>query len=172
MSPITWNGRLMSSGRKVVFPPLFFPSFSLHLKRSNSSGSAGPGKGGEQPTFCWHISFPALELFSPTVFEPPLPWRHFGVMTTKSDCRGKACIRGARLQSAFYKRTQSLFLSAQSLFLVTSPPNQSPLLPLAVILLSVHEQKEKRIHGQQCGDCWGEGDIRGLNGNRKKNNKD
>ena len=32
------------------------------------------------------------------------------------------------------------------------------------------EQKGKRIHGhgQQCGDCWGEGSIRGLNSNGKK----
>ena len=29
-----------------------------------------------------------------------------------------------------------------------------------------------RGHGQQCGDCWGEGSIRGLNGNGKKCNKD
>ena len=31
------------------------------------------------------------------------------------------------------------------------------------------EQKGKRIHGhgQQCGDCLGEGIIRGLNGNEK-----
>ena len=31
------------------------------------------------------------------------------------------------------------------------------------------EQKGKRTygHGQQCGDCWGEGSIRGLNGNGK-----
>ena len=31
------------------------------------------------------------------------------------------------------------------------------------------EQRGKRIHGhgQQCGDCWGEGNIRGLNGNGK-----
>ena len=36
------------------------------------------------------------------------------------------------------------------------------------------EQKGKRTHGhgQQCGDCQGEGDIRGLNGNGKKYNKD
>ena len=36
------------------------------------------------------------------------------------------------------------------------------------------EQTEKRAHGhvQQCGDCWGEGSIRGLNGNGKKHNKD
>ena len=29
------------------------------------------------------------------------------------------------------------------------------------------EQKGKSTHGhrQQCGDCWGEGNIRGLNGN-------
>ena len=35
------------------------------------------------------------------------------------------------------------------------------------------EQKEKRIygHGQQCGDCWEEKCIRGLNGNREKYNK-
>ena len=33
----------------------------------------------------------------------------------------------------------------------------------------VIEQKEKRTHhNQQCGDCWGKGSIRGLNGNRKK----
>ena len=31
------------------------------------------------------------------------------------------------------------------------------------------EQKGKRTHGhgQPCGDCWGEGSIRGLNGNGK-----
>ena len=31
------------------------------------------------------------------------------------------------------------------------------------------EQKVKRTHGhgQQCGDCWRVGVIRGLNGNRK-----
>ena len=31
------------------------------------------------------------------------------------------------------------------------------------------EQKGKRTrgHGQQCGDCWGERGIRGLNGNGK-----
>ena len=31
------------------------------------------------------------------------------------------------------------------------------------------EQKGKRTHGhgQQCGDCWGGGSIRGLNGNGK-----
>ena len=31
------------------------------------------------------------------------------------------------------------------------------------------EQKGNRScgHGQQCGDCWGEGRIRGLNGNGK-----
>ena len=31
------------------------------------------------------------------------------------------------------------------------------------------EQKGKRTHGfgQQCGDCWGEGGIRGRNGKRK-----
>ena len=31
------------------------------------------------------------------------------------------------------------------------------------------EQKTKGIrgHGQQCGDCWGEGDIRGLNSTGK-----
>ena len=36
------------------------------------------------------------------------------------------------------------------------------------------EQKGKRTHGhgQQCGDCWGEGVIRILNGNEKKYNKD
>ena len=36
------------------------------------------------------------------------------------------------------------------------------------------EQKGKRTHGhgQQSGDCQGEGDIRGLNGNGKKYNKD
>ena len=29
------------------------------------------------------------------------------------------------------------------------------------------EQKGKKTHGhgQQCGDCWGEGVLRGLNGN-------
>ena len=32
------------------------------------------------------------------------------------------------------------------------------------------EQKGKRTHGhgQQCGDCWGEGGIRVLKGNEKK----
>ena len=34
------------------------------------------------------------------------------------------------------------------------------------------EHKGKRIHGQKCDDCWGEGAIRGLNGNRKKYNED
>ena len=36
------------------------------------------------------------------------------------------------------------------------------------------EQKGKRTlgHGQQCGVCWGKEAIRGLNGNRKKYNKD
>ena len=31
------------------------------------------------------------------------------------------------------------------------------------------EPKGKRAHrhGQQCGDCWGEGDIRGLNSTGK-----
>ena len=31
------------------------------------------------------------------------------------------------------------------------------------------EQKGKRTHGcgQQCGDCWGKGRIRGLNGSGK-----
>ena len=31
------------------------------------------------------------------------------------------------------------------------------------------EQKGKGTHGhgQRCGDCWGEGGIRELNGNRK-----
>ena len=31
------------------------------------------------------------------------------------------------------------------------------------------EQKGKRTHGygQQCGDCWGEGGLSGLNGNEK-----
>ena len=31
------------------------------------------------------------------------------------------------------------------------------------------EQRRKRTHGhgQQCGDCWGQGGIRGLNGNGK-----
>ena len=31
------------------------------------------------------------------------------------------------------------------------------------------EQKGKRTHGhgQQCGDCWGKGAIKGLNGNGK-----
>ena len=43
------------------------------------------------------------------------------------------------------------------------------------------EQKGERTHGhrQQCGDCWGEGGVRGPNGNGKntvknksnKNNK-
>ena len=30
-------------------------------------------------------------------------------------------------------------------------------------------KKEKRTHGhgQQCSDCWGEGSVRGLNGNGK-----
>ena len=34
------------------------------------------------------------------------------------------------------------------------------------------EQKGKRTHGhgQWCGDCWGEGGIRGLNGNGKNYN--
>ena len=33
--------------------------------------------------------------------------------------------------------------------------------------------KEKRTHGhgQQCGDCWGEGNIGGLSGNVKQYNK-
>ena len=33
------------------------------------------------------------------------------------------------------------------------------------------KQKGKGIHGhgQQCGDCWGQGHIRGLNGNGKNN---
>ena len=33
------------------------------------------------------------------------------------------------------------------------------------------EQKGRRTHGhgQQCGDYWGEGFIRGLNGNGEKN---
>ena len=32
------------------------------------------------------------------------------------------------------------------------------------------EQKGKRTHGhrQQCGDCCGEGSLKGLNGNGKK----
>ena len=36
------------------------------------------------------------------------------------------------------------------------------------------EQKGKRTygHGQQCGDCWGKGDIKGLNGNGNKYNKE
>ena len=36
------------------------------------------------------------------------------------------------------------------------------------------EQKGKRTcgHGQQWGDSWGAGGIRGLNGNGKKYNKD
>ena len=36
------------------------------------------------------------------------------------------------------------------------------------------EQKGKRTHGyrQQCGDCRGEGHIRGPNGNGKIYNKD
>ena len=31
------------------------------------------------------------------------------------------------------------------------------------------KQKRKRTHGHgpQCGDCWGKGGIRGLNGNGK-----
>ena len=29
------------------------------------------------------------------------------------------------------------------------------------------EQKGKRTHGQQCGDCRGQGNIRGINGNVK-----
>ena len=35
------------------------------------------------------------------------------------------------------------------------------------------EQKGKGTcrHGQQCGDCRGEGDISGLNGNGKQYNK-
>ena len=35
------------------------------------------------------------------------------------------------------------------------------------------EQKRKRTHGhgQQCGDCWGAGSIRGLN-RMEKYNKD
>ena len=35
------------------------------------------------------------------------------------------------------------------------------------------EKKGKRTHGhgQQCGDCWGEEDIRGLNGNGEKPTK-
>ena len=35
------------------------------------------------------------------------------------------------------------------------------------------KQKGARTHryGQQCGDCWGVGGIRGLNGNGKKYNK-
>ena len=31
----------------------------------------------------------------------------------------------------------------------------------------VIERKEKRTHRQQCGDWWGEGCIRGPNGNGK-----
>ena len=33
------------------------------------------------------------------------------------------------------------------------------------------EQKGQRTHGhgQQCGDCWGKGSIRGLTGNGKNN---
>ena len=36
------------------------------------------------------------------------------------------------------------------------------------------EQKGKRTHGhgQQCGDCWGEGVLRGLNSNGTMYNKD
>ena len=36
------------------------------------------------------------------------------------------------------------------------------------------EQRGKRTHGhgQQCGDCWGKGGIRGLKGNGIKYNKD
>ena len=36
------------------------------------------------------------------------------------------------------------------------------------------KQKGQRTHGhgQQCGDCWGEEGIRGLNGNGEKYNKD
>ena len=33
------------------------------------------------------------------------------------------------------------------------------------------KRKRTRGHGQQCGDCWGEGSIRGLNGNGKKYNE-
>ena len=35
------------------------------------------------------------------------------------------------------------------------------------------EQKGKRTHGhgQQCGNCWGEGHIRGLTSNRKNTMK-
>ena len=29
------------------------------------------------------------------------------------------------------------------------------------------EQKGKRTHGQQCGDYWADGGIKGLNGNGK-----
>ena len=29
------------------------------------------------------------------------------------------------------------------------------------------EQKGKRSYGHQCGDCWGKGGIRGINGNGK-----
>ena len=43
-----------------------------------------------------------------------------------------------------------------------------------VLVGVVIEQKGKRTHGhgQQCGDCWGEEGIRGLNGNGIKYNKD
>ena len=36
------------------------------------------------------------------------------------------------------------------------------------------EQKGRRTHGhgQQCGDCWGEAGIRGLDDNGEKYNKD
>ena len=34
------------------------------------------------------------------------------------------------------------------------------------------EEKGKRTHGQQCGDCWEEGIIRGLNVNGNKYNQD
>ena len=35
------------------------------------------------------------------------------------------------------------------------------------------EQKGKRTHGhgRQCGDCWGEGYVRGLHGNGKNSIK-
>ena len=37
----------------------------------------------------------------------------------------------------------------------------SPKLSSKMISFGTHG------HGQQCGDCWGERDVRELNGNRK-----